>query len=43
MKQKFRKILSLQFDAKIIKILTIDFERTMIVDTVNREMKIMTT
>ena len=39
MKQKSRKISSLQFNAKVTKILTINFKRTMIVDAMNRKAK----
>ena len=35
MKQKSRKTLSLRFNAEIIKMLTIDYERIMIVDAMN--------
>ena len=39
MKQRFRKTLSFRFDAKITKMLTIDFKRMMIVDVINRKAK----
>ena len=42
MKQKSRKTLSLRFNVKIKKILTIDFKKMMIVNIINRKIKMTT-
>ena len=43
MKQEFCKTSLLRSNTKVTKMLTINFKRTMIVDAMNRETKIMTT